>query len=131
MASKKKNVVVEEPLDEPVENFPVEKSEDNKCGHTNYHSIGPDGKFDHPVCEKKAGHSGDHQGRHMENQRRERVEILNGVERTQSILVPVERVVQWGDMAGTPTDDIPAPPPVKQPSLQDLEDRMNQLEKNA
>jgi len=102
-----------------------------KCGHINRHSIGLDRKLDNLECDLPQGHEGNHQGNHKEYQKTEDVKIVNGEETITIRYKEVEVRRGWTDMAGTPVSEIPVPDPVKQPTLQDLEDRMKVLEEGG
>lgn len=98
------------------------------CGHVNRHSFDTDHKLDNLTCDLPTGHTGDHSALHMELQRTENANIIDGKE---VISVTFEKFAVrrgWNDMAGTPTSEIPAPAPVNPPTMLELENRIQQLE---
>jgi hypothetical protein len=99
------------------------------CGHVNRHSLGLDKKQDGLACDLRKGHHGDHEGWHIEYEKHEVTKIVKGEEETNIVYEPVQVRRQWGDAAGVPVSEIPAPPPVSQPTMASLEQRVQKLER--
>ena len=89
------------------------------CGHINRHSYGVDGKLDNLACVLPTGHRGDHSAPHVEESithMREKTGRITGEIRDKKTVTAF-----WGDMAGTPVDQIPVPKEIKPPSMAELE----------
>jgi hypothetical protein len=89
------------------------------CGHINRHSYGTDGKFDNLSCVLEKGHLGEHSAPHVEERithMREKSGKITGEIRTKETVN-----AYWGDMAGTPVNQIPVPKEIKPPLMAELE----------
>lgn len=106
-------------------------AEKKLCGHVNKHSLGTDRKPDEMKCDLPDGHAGNHQGVHIELQRVEDAQIVDGSEVISVRYEEVEVRRGWNDMAGVPVSEIPTPKEPSQPTMLELEKRVKELEQNG
>lgn len=131
MATKRKTAspVVREPSAAPEPVVVVAPPAPKVCGHVNRHSVGLDKKLDYMLCDKPPGHSGDHEGDHLEWEKHEETSIVHGEEEIRVFYAEVVLRRQWNDAAGVEVKNIPPPVAAPQLSLADLERRVSDIER--
>ena len=119
-----------EPVEETQALVEEQKKTPEICGHVNRHSYGVDRELDNITCDLPKGHDGDHSAMHDELQKTENVKIVDGTEVVSVTYETIQQRRGWTDMAGTPVSQI-TPGTVEQPSLEEVEKRVMELERNG